>query len=96
MDFGLAQSGIYWPYEPCDGRFTASSTECVIIICRGQKRLYQEVLLVRRPVGYHNMKYFDLNYEGPPRAKIHEALGEVLKLRVCFSGMRDDLRLMSI
>lgn len=50
---------------------------------RGQKRLYQEVLLVHRPVGHHNMKFFDLNHEGPPRAKIHEALGEVLKLRKC-------------
>jgi len=95
MDFGLTRSGIYWPYEPREGRFTASSTECVIIIRRGQKRLYQEVLLVHRPAGHHNMKFFDLNHEGPLRAKIHEALGEVLKLRVCFSGMCDGLRLMS-
>ncbi|KAJ3556968.1 hypothetical protein NP233_g11854 [Leucocoprinus birnbaumii] len=62
---------------------------------RGQKRLYQEVLLVRRPAGYHNMKFFDLNSEGPPRSKIHEALGEVLKLRKCgqaTSGMEHLLR----
>lgn len=62
---------------------------------RGQKRLYQEVLLVRRPAGYHNMKFFDLDSEGPPRSKIHEALGEVLQLRKCgqaTNGMEHLLR----
>lgn len=99
MAFGLMRSGIYLPYEQREGRFTASPTQCIVTVCRGQKRLYQEVLLVRRPAGYHNMKFFDLNYEGPPRAKIHEALGEalgeVLKLKVRFSCISNHLRLMS-
>lgn len=29
------------------------------------------------------MKFFDLDYEGLLPSKIHDSLGEVLKLRVC-------------
>ncbi len=50
---------------------------------RGQRRLYHEVLLPRQPVGETDMKFFDLNHEGLLPSKIHESLGEVLKLKVC-------------
>ncbi|KXN82084.1 hypothetical protein AN958_03242 [Leucoagaricus sp. SymC.cos] len=62
---------------------------------RRQKRLYREVLLVRRPSGYHNMSFFDLDSEGLPTNKIRDALFEVLKLKKCgqaTSGMMHLLR----
>lgn len=51
-------------------------------IDRGQKRLFQGVIFPRKPYGQFNMKFFDLDSDGPLRCRIHESLGEVLRLKV--------------
>ncbi|EKM82711.1 hypothetical protein AGABI1DRAFT_118153 [Agaricus bisporus var. burnettii JB137-S8] len=50
---------------------------------RGQKRLVQGVIFPRKPYGQFNMKFFDLDSDGPLRCRIHESLGEVLRLKKC-------------
>lgn len=65
------------------GDFTSKvSVTSLGLIDRGQKRLFQGVIFPRKPYGQFNMKFFDLDSDGPLRCRIHESLGEVLRLKV--------------
>lgn len=82
---GLMLYGIFLHYERPEGEHLGAPcvNQSYAIASRGQRRLYHEVLLPRQPAGHTNMKFFDLDYEGLLPSKIHDSLGEVLKLRVC-------------
>lgn len=85
MPPGLMQYGISSHCERPEGEkpdYPYALAGLIVSPCRGQKRLFEEVLAPRRPAGEHNMKFLDLDSKGPPRSKVHESLGKVLKLKV--------------